>query len=165
MADTSVQGFFLRTVVNWQGHPQLGDMDIAHGAGAGEVQELGVFLHSGGHGILGIAAIPDDAAPQFLIVRLGCGPGLWDCGARQRLDSILILRMNLGLVGLIVAAAEHRIDGQPQCQQEKQHRQGDGDDLSSLVPDRISSFRTAPRSIFPGGQILTGHSSFWWSEQ
>ena len=28
--------------------------------------------------------------------------------------------MNLGLVGLIVAAAEDGIDGQPQCQQEKQ---------------------------------------------
>ena len=140
-------------------------MDIAHSSGAGEVQELGVLLHSRSYGILGIAAVPDDAAPQFFIVRLGFGSNLRDSGIRQRLDSILILRMNLGLVGLIVAAAEHRIDGQPQCQQEKQDGQGDGDDLSSFVSDRISSFRTAPRSVRPGGQILTGHSSFWWSEQ
>ena len=102
--------------------------------------------------------MPDDAAPQFLIVRLGFRPGLRDGGVRQSLDSILILRMDLGLVGLIVAAAEDGIDGQPQCQQEKQDCQSDGDDFSALVSDRISSLRTAPRSA--GCQIFTGHSSF-----
>ena len=102
--------------------------------------------------------MPDDAAPQFLIVRLGFRPGLRDGGIRQSLDSILILRMDLGLVGLIVAVTEYGIDRQPQCQQEKQDCQSDGNDRSSLLSDRISSFRTAPRSA--GCQILTGHSSF-----
>ena len=102
----------------------------------------------------------DDAAPQFLIVCLGFRPGLRDGGIRQSLNRLSVLRMNLGLVGLIVAAAEDGIDGQPQCQQEKQDCQSDGDDFSALVSDRISSFRTAPRSVFPGCQILTGHSSF-----
>lgn len=102
--------------------------------------------------------MPDDAAPQFLIVRLGFRPGLRDGGIRQCLNRLSVFRMDLGLVNLIVAAAENGIDGQPQCQQEKQHRQKDGNDRSSLLSDRISSFRTAPRSA--GCQILTGHSSF-----
>ena len=104
--------------------------------------------------------MPDDAAPQFLIVRLGFRPGIRDVGVRQCLDCVPVLGMDEGLVGLIVAAAKDGIDGQPQCQQEKQHRQGDGNDRSSLLSDRIFSFRTAPRSVFPGCQILTGHSSF-----
>ena len=66
---------------------------------------------------------------------------------------------------IVIAAAEYGVDSQPQRQQEKQDGQGDGDDFSSFASDRISSFRTARRSIAPGGQILTGHSSFWWSEQ
>lgn len=63
--------------------------------------------------------MPDDAAPQFLIVRPGCGPGLRDGGIRQGLDCVPVLGMDEGLVGLIVAAAEDGIDGQTQCQQEK----------------------------------------------
>ena len=37
MADTPVERFFLRTVVNGQEYCQLWDMDIPHGSGAGEV--------------------------------------------------------------------------------------------------------------------------------
>lgn len=58
--------------------------------------------------------------------------------------------MDLGLVDLIVAAAEDGIDGQPQCQQEKQDCQSDGDDFSALVSDRISSFRTGTPECFSG---------------
>ena len=102
--------------------------------------------------------MPDDAAPQFLIVRLGFRPGIRDGGIRQGLDCVPVLGMDEGLMRLIVAVTEYGIDGQSQCQQEKQHRQGDGNDRSLLLSDRISSFRTAPRSV--GCQILTGHSSF-----
>ena len=86
--------------------------------------------------------------------------GFWVRLAAYCLDSILVFRVNLGLVGLIVAAAEYRIDGQPQCQQEKENRKGNGDDLSTFASDRISPFRKVPRSACPGCQILTGHSSF-----
>ena len=37
VAHTTLQGFLLRAVVDGQGDAQLGDIDIAHGSGAGKV--------------------------------------------------------------------------------------------------------------------------------
>ena len=165
MPNPSFQGFFLGSVVDGLRCCQLGNVDIAHCPGSCQIKKRMIRFGGRYHGIFRVTAKLNGAVPQRFIIG-GCScPGFWNRLIRKRLNSIPIFCMNLRLMLGNVSIAEHRIDGQSQCDQERDCRHGNGHIPFSSFSDRIASFRGTPRRNPPGCQILTGHASSWMSQQ
>ena len=117
MSDGDLQHFLVGTVVNGQGHVDLGDVDVAHDPGTGDVQDLVVALHLLVRDFEMVAHVG-----QILIIGSGFFPHLFDPLRVLMADLVHVAGDGLGLMHGIPPVTEARIrDETDACQKDQHH--------------------------------------------